>query len=455
MASVLLVDGDQNTVLTYRTVLERGGHRVSVASTFEDAIRLFDTEGADAIVANMDTPGKSSMEFVKLIRQQSPATGIIVMTGVGNERNGIQAMKSGADVFVRKSDIQSEELILLVEKAIEKSKLQTEITLRTRLASMPDGFNDIIGEDSHLLEVLKVARKVAPTDLTILITGESGTGKKLLAQVLHASSSRRSGPFVPIHCAALPKASLESELFGHLKGAFAGAETHKKGFFEEASGGTIFLDEIAELESTVQFKLLRFLQEHTIVRIGDSNPIPLDIRVICASSKDLKMLIGEKKFREDLYYCINAITLALPPLRDRRGDIPALSQNFVERYGGQFGRFTLRFSREAIERLTTYDWPGNIRELQNVIERSVLRSDSDEVGTSHLPKEVMESGSTVAELSGDSPTLQELERRYILGTLRDCRGNKGLICERLGISTTTLWRKLKVYGESEKRLNPG
>ncbi|MDP4199867.1 MAG: sigma-54 dependent transcriptional regulator [Bacteroidota bacterium] len=452
MASVLLVDDEQNILLTYRTVLERGGHRVSTASTAEDAIRIFESEGADVIVTDMNMPGMSGIELVKLLRRRSPGTEIIVMTGAGSERTGIQAMQAGAYDYLRKSDIQPDELILLVEKAAEKSSLQTAIDLRTRIAGLREGFENIIGENPQLLDVLKVVKKVAPTDSTVLINGESGTGKELVAEALHSNSGRKMKPFVPINCGALPKDLQESELFGYVKGAFTGAQTNKKGLFEEANGGTIFLDELGEMELPLQVKLLRFLQDHKIFRIGDAKPITVDVRVICATNKDLKALISEKKFREDLYYRVNVISLMLPPLRDRKDDIPVLAQFFVEKYCERFARPACQLSQTAITELTAYNWPGNIRELQNVIERSVILAESTEIGTEHFPKDLMEPHISIGAILEDNPTLDELERRYIIETLRAAQGNKVLTCERLGISTTTLWRKLKEYGVSDKAI---
>src|SRR5665213_351361 len=365
MANVLLVDDEQNILLTYRTVLERGGHRVSTASTAEDALRSFENEGADVIVTDMNMPGISGIELVKKIRQRSPGTEIIVMTGAGSERTGIQAMQAGAYDYLKKADIVPDELVLLVEKAAEKRSLQTANDLHTRIAGLREGFENIIGEDPVLLEILRVVKKVAPTDSTVLINGESGTGKELIAEALHINSPRKSKPFVPINCGALPKDLQESELFGYVKGAFTGAQTNKKGLFEEANGGTIFLDELGEMELPLQVKLLRFLQDHKVFRIGDAKPITVDVRVICATNKDLKKLINEKRFREDLYYRVNVISLVLPPLRERKEDIPALAHFFCELFAERFGRGECQLSENAIEVLMGYEWPGNIRELQN------------------------------------------------------------------------------------------
>jgi DNA-binding NtrC family response regulator len=446
MANVLLVDDEQNILLTYKTVLERGGHRVATANTAEDAVRQFESEGADVIVTDMNMPGMSGIELVKLIRQKSPGTEIIVMTGAGSERTGIQAMQAGAYDYLRKADIVPEELTLLVEKAAEKSSLQTAIELRTRIAGLREGFENIIGDNPSLLEVLSVVKKVAPTDSTVLINGESGTGKELIAEALHVNSSRKNKPFVPINCGALPKDLQESELFGYVKGAFTGAATNKKGLFEEANGGTIFLDELGEMELPLQVKLLRFLQDHKIFRIGDAKPISVDVRVICATNKDLKKLIAEKKFREDLYYRVNVINLMLPPLRDRKSDLPVLAQYFIQKFAEKFGRGECRLSESALEELMVYDWPGNIRELQNVLERSVILADGPVIGSEHFPKDLNEPSIDIGTILLEQPTLDELEKRYILETLRATKGNKVLTCERLGISTTTLWRKLKQYG---------
>jgi DNA-binding NtrC family response regulator len=450
MANVLLVDDEQNILLTYRTILERGGHRVSTASTAEDALRTFESDGADVIVTDMNMPGISGIELVKQIRHRSPGTEIIVMTGAGSERTGILAMQAGAYDYLRKADIQPDELVLLVEKAAEKSSLQNAIDLRTRIAGLREGFENIIGEDPQLLDVLKVVKKVAPTDSTILIYGESGTGKELIAEALHLNSGRKSKPFVPINCGALPKDLQESELFGYVKGAFTGAQTNKKGLFEEANGGTIFLDELGEMELPLQVKLLRFLQDHKIYRIGDSKPLLVDVRVVCATNKDLKKLIAEKKFREDLYYRVNVISLNLPPLRERKSDIPVLAQYFIDKYCERFVRPESKLSPEAIQELSSYDWPGNIRELQNVLERSVILSDGPIIGSEHFPKDLTEPHVNVSDILDENPTLDELERRYILETLKASRGNKVVTCERLGISTTTLWRKLKQYGVAQE-----
>jgi DNA-binding NtrC family response regulator len=449
MANVLLVDDEQNILLTYKVILERGGHRVSTASTAEEALKTFESEGADVIVTDMNMPGISGIELVKLVRQRSPGTEIIVMTGAGSERTGIQAMQAGAYDYLRKSDIHPEELVLLVEKSAEKSSLQSAIELRTRIAGLREGFENIIGENQNLLDVLSVVKKVAPTDSSVLILGESGTGKELIAEAIHVNSGRKNKPFVPINCGALPKDLQESELFGYVKGAFTGAATNKKGLFEEANGGTIFLDELGEMELPMQVKLLRFLQDHKIYRIGDSKPISVDVRVICATNKDLKKLIGEKKFREDLYYRVNVISLNLPPLRDRKSDIPILADYFVAKYAERFGKGECTLAPEANEEFLKYEWPGNIRELQNVIERSVILADGPEIGTEHFPKDLTEAKVNITNILQDQPTLDELEKRYIIETLKACNGNKVLTCERLGISTTTLWRKLKEYGDVE------
>jgi two-component system response regulator HydG len=359
-------------------------------------------------------------------------------------------MQAGAYDYLRKSDIQPDELVLLVEKAGEKNSLQTAIALRTRIAGLREGFENIIGEDPHLLEVLRVVKRVAPTDSTVLVNGESGTGKELIAEALHVNSPRKNKPFVPINCGALPKDLQESELFGYVKGAFTGAAANKKGLFEEANGGTVFLDELGEMELPLQVKLLRFLQDHKIFRIGDSKPILVDIRIVCATNKDLKKLIAEKKFREDLYYRVNVIALTLPPLRERKGDIAVLAQYFVELYCERFGRPESRLSKEALAELMAYDWPGNIRELQNVMERSVILADGSEIGSEHFPKDLTDPHVDVAELLRDQPTLDELEKRYIVETLRASRGNKVVTCEKLGMSSTTLWRKLKQYGLAQE-----
>lgn len=449
MANVLLVDDEQNILLTYRTILERGGHRVATASTAEEAVKTFDSEGADVIVTDMNMPGMSGIELVKLIRHKSPGAEIIVMTGAGSERTGIQAMQAGAYDYLRKSDIQPDELVLLVEKAAEKSSLQHAIALRTRIAGLREGFENIIGENQNLLDVLSVVKKVAPTDSTVLVLGESGTGKELIAEAIHVNSGRKNKPFVPINCGALPKDLQESELFGYVKGAFTGAATNKKGLFEEANGGTIFLDELGEMELPMQVKLLRFLQDHKIFRIGDSKPISVDVRVICATNKDLKKQILDKKFREDLYYRVNVISLSLPPLRDRKSDIPVLANYFVAKYAERFGKGDIYLGEDAVKELMSYEWPGNIRELQNVIERSVILADDAEIGTEHFPKDLTEPKVNISNILQDQPTLDELEKRYILETLKASNGNKVLTCERLGISTTTLWRKLKEYGDVE------
>jgi two-component system response regulator HydG len=450
MANVLLVDDEQNILLTYKAIFERGGHRVSTASTAEDGLRLFDTEGSDVIVTDMMLPGMSGIDLVKSIKKKSPDTEIIVMTGAGSERTGIEAMRAGAYDYIKKADVQPDELALLVEKAAEKSSLQSAIGLRARIAGLREGFENIIGENPNLMEVLSVVKKVAPTDSSVLILGESGTGKELIAEAIHLNSHRKTKPFVPINCGALPKDLQESELFGYVKGAFTGANTNKKGLFEEANGGTIFLDELGEMELPMQVKLLRFLQDHKIFRIGDSKPILADVRVICATNKDLKKHIAEKKFREDLYYRVNVISLMLPPLRDRKSDIPILANYFVQKYCERFGKPTRGLSQEALDEMLSYDWPGNIRELQNVIERSVILSEGPEIGSDHFPKDLTEPRVNVQNILQEQPTLDELEKRYILETLRACNNNKVLTCERLGISTTTLWRKLKQYGVDQE-----
>ncbi|HDQ45850.1 MAG TPA: sigma-54-dependent Fis family transcriptional regulator [bacterium] len=452
MADILLVDDEKAVRSTLAIILGKSGYTVSEAGSGTEAVDLFKEQFYDLVITDLKMEPMNGIELLKNIKESNPVTEVVVMTAFGTVESGVEAMKLGAYDYIQKP-FEKDEFLLLVGKALERKALITEVEQLQDELREKYRFENIIGNSNQMMKVLAMVSKVAKTDSTVLITGESGTGKELIAKALHVNSRRKNRAFVTINCGALPDNLQESELFGHARGAFTGALRDKRGLFQEANGGTLFLDEVGEMTFPTQVKLLRFLQDGEIRRVGENEPIHVDVRLIAATNKDLDKQIQENQFREDLYYRLNVIPIHLPPLRERRDDIPLLVNHFIRQHQAKGNTRITGVSPEAMQILTAYDWMGNVRELENVIERAVILGGGDELEPEDLSPSVrkMQAAETLqAGFGYDGRTLEELEKHYILTTLERHDWNQKKASDLLGISTTTLWRKLKTYGIEPK-----
>ena len=442
---ILVVDDEATQRELVSGYLKKHGYEVMVASDGERALELFRREPAELIVTDQRMPNFSGLELLKAARAINPEIYVIVMTAYGNVGSAVEAMQAGAADYLTKP-LQLEELLHKVEQVCERHRLYVEN--RELRAELQDRhrIEGIIGESGQMLEVTSLVRRVAPSEATVLIRGESGTGKELIAQAIHYASPRAAKPLIRVNCAALPENLLESELFGHEKGSFTGAVATRKGRFESADGGTLFLDEIGDLPLHLQAKLLRVLQEKEFERVGSSQPLKVDVRVLSATHRDLEKLMKSGQFREDLYYRLNVVTIVLPPLRERRQDLPALMDHFLRRFAAKNGKTIRGFSHEAREALLRYDYPGNVRELENLIERAVVLTRDDVIDRGDLPLTLEES-----EIRDDKEphllaAVEGLERRMIKNALARAGGIQTRAAELLGITERALRYKLAKYG---------
>jgi two-component system, NtrC family, response regulator HydG len=437
LAHILVVDDQKNMRATLSIMLRSAGHDVAEAKDGQDACDAVDDESYDLVITDLRMGKVDGIDVLRHVREVSPLTEIIVMTAYGTIETAVEAMRLGAWDYIQKP-FSEDELFIKVDKALERRWLSGEFSLLTQEFKERYGFENIVGRSRPVRDILTRIIKIAPTETTVLITGDSGTGKELIAKAVHVNSRRANRPFVPVNCAAISETLLESELFGHMKGAFTGAVTTRKGLFEEASGGTFFFDEIAETTPALQAKLLRAVQEREIRRIGDNKPIPVDVRIIAATNQDLLEAIRDKRFREDLYYRLNVVRFMLPRLRERPEDIPLLVEHFLKKFSIKMSR-TVRLAKGVMERLTTYEFPGNVRELENMIEQGVaLTMEGDEIQIEDL----------LPDLSRDDnpQTLDAIvavaEKQAIRAALVNYESTDRA-AEALGLSPTTLWRKMK------------
>jgi two-component system, NtrC family, response regulator HydG len=443
-ARILVVDDQRNMRVTTAIVLRQAGHSVVEAENGAVAVQRLAAEPFDVVLTDLRMGDVDGMEVLRSAVEISPSVQVIVMTAFGSIESAVEAVRRGAYDYLSKP-FKEEELLVRVDKALEKRRLLGEVSLLAGDFRQRYGLENVVGRSPGLRELLDRAVRVAATDATVLLTGESGTGKELVARAIHAGSRRSDRPFVPVNCAAITETLLESELFGHARGSFTGAVRARRGLFEEASGGTLFIDEIGETAPGFQAKLLRALQEGEIRRVGESVPVKVDVRVIAATNQDLKRAMAERRFREDLFYRLNVVPLRVPPLRERREDIPLLAAHFLERRnrrGGEEKRFTL----EALGRLLEHDWPGNVRELENMVEQAAALSDGPLIG----PQDVLPGAGRAAAEGIGAGTLADAvaatERRAIEAALLRCGGDQARVARELGISATTLWRKMKRLG---------
>ncbi len=437
----ILFTDDEKTFRNIMTKeLTRVGYNVTGCGSGAETIEKMQEKDFDVVILDMNMPVMDGIETMKRVKEMEPTTEVIVLTGQGTIENAVQATKLGAYDYLTKP-CKLTELCVLLQKALEKRQLNRENVHLKRLVKDVCGTPVMVGNSIAMNAVYKMVDKVAASDAVVLIQGESGTGKELIAQMIHQRSIRANKPFVVINCATLQEALLESELFGHVKGAFTGAVESRIGLFEVADGGTLFLDEIGELAINTQAKLLRVVQSGEIRRVGDNKAINVDTRIIAATHRDLAGEVKNGKFREDLYFRLNVITLSLPPLRDKREDIPVLIDHFLDNFCRNRQKKILL--PEVMTAMSQYHWPGNVRELKNTIERLVVMTEGNSISIEDLPENIRVVSSTTAE--GTEVILSGVEKKHILKVLHEKQGNKTLAAEALGISLKTLYNKLKAY----------
>ena len=453
---ILVIDDEKNYLLILETLLEEEGYTVTALNDPQMALDYLDESEVDVVITDMKMPGISGQEILEHIQKHHAQIPVLIMTAYGSIDGAVEAMRCGAFDYISKP-FSNDELMLSVRKAALLSKSEQDKRLMTQTLAEQYGPHKLVGNSRSIREVLQMVSKVAPSRSTVLITGESGTGKELIARAIHYSSPRREGPFISINCMSLSPGVLESELFGHEKGSFTGATAMKKGRFELADGGTLFLDEVGELSQDLQVKLLRVLQEKAFERVGGSRTIHADIRLVAATNKDLKQAVEQGEFREDLYYRLNVVGINLPPLRERREDIPVLVAHFMQKFSSENQQELKKFAPEALEYLTAYEWPGNVRQLENVVERCMVLASREEIGVEDLPSEIKDEEAQFKsavdllpvelELSG---TLEKIEAALIRRALVKSGFVQVKAAELLNISKSLLQYKLKKYNIQPK-----
>jgi DNA-binding NtrC family response regulator len=450
-ATILIIEDDPGQREGLKDILLQEGYEVEAAGDGEAGLACLQETTFDLVLTDLNLPGLSGMDILSYLGRHRADTKCIILTGFATIKNSVAAMRLGAYDYVAKP-VDPQELRLLVQRALEHRRLQLENQQLKKQLYKRFGFTNIIGASEAIQGVFEMVRKVADTDSTVLLLGESGTGKELIARALHYNSSRRGGPLIPVNCAAIPEELLESELFGHERGAFTHAVRTRVGRFEQANGGTIFLDEIADMSPTLQVKILRVLQDRSFERIGGIKTIRVDIRVVAATNRDLETMVQEGRFREDLYYRLNVIPLRVPPLRERTSDIPLLAAHFLTEFSRKRKQPVRRLSPEALELLLAYPWPGNVRELENLMERLVILCEDEVITAADLPDRFHPSPQlTLPQAPADFPpsgiplttALQDFERRLILKALEKSRGVKSRAARLLHLNRTTLIEKMK------------
>jgi two-component system, NtrC family, response regulator AtoC len=444
-ATLLIVDDEKTTREGLRAALEER-YDVYVAEDAKAAMNLLETEHFDVMLADFRLPGEDGMKLIARAKSLSKPPICILMTAYGSEELAVDAMKRGADDYIVKGRLQIDELEMRVARALKQQNLETEnVSLRQQLDTK-FGLENITGESPSMNEIFEVIRQVAPTRATVLLNGESGTGKELVARAIHQLSPRAGQPFVAVHCAALTPTLLESELFGHEKGAFTGAHERRIGRFESAQGGTLFLDEIGEIDATIQVKLLRFLGERTFERVGSNKTLTADIRLVAATNKNLEELVKAGTFREDLFFRLRVVEITLPPLRERPGDIPLLARRFLREFARENGKAVNDFTADALEWLMNYSWPGNVRELRTAMEHAVVLCRNDKISVRDLPRQISIGAKSETQLLQQNDlTVKEAEKQLIMRALKESDGNRTLAAKKIGMSRRTFHRKLHTY----------
>jgi DNA-binding NtrC family response regulator len=449
-ASILVIDDDSGILQSLQEILEADGYAVFTAQDGENGIKQLQEQNFDLTLTDLAMPGLGGMEVLQYLTQHQPECPCIIITGFGTITSAVAAMRQGAYSYLAKP-VDASELRLVVARALEHHHLKRENIQLKKQLHQRYGFANMVGQSAAITRVFELIRKVADTDSTVLVQGESGTGKELIAHAIHYNSSRRNGPLIPVNCAAIPEELLESELFGHERGAFTHAVRTRLGRFEQADGGTIFLDEISEMSPSLQVKILRVLQDHAFERIGGVKTIRVDIRVIAATNKDLEAMVAENHFREDLFYRLNVIPIMVPPLRVRTSDIPLLVQHFLTEFSSKRQKPRKRFSPGVMDRLLRHSWPGNVRELENLVERLVILTEGEVIEVADLPEKFQAGSGAVpvaleefaAEGADLNAAIQALERQLILQALEKSQWVKSRAARLLHLNRTTLLEKMK------------
>ena len=444
--TLLIVDDEKTTREGLRAALEER-YDVYIAEDAKAATDLLESENFDVMLTDFRLPNEDGMKLIARAKSLPKPPVCILMTAYGSEELAVNAMKQGADDYIAKGRLQIDELEMRIARALKQQTLEVEnVSLRKQLDAK-FGLENIVGESPVMQEIFEIVQQVAPTRATVLVLGESGTGKEPIAKALHQLSPRAKQPFVTVHCAALAPTLLESELFGHERGAFTGAHERRIGRFEQAQGGTLFLDEIGEIDATIQVKLLRFLGERTFERVGSNKTLTADVRLVAATNKNLEELAKAGKFREDLFFRLRVVEINLPPLRERTGDIPLLAQNFLREFAKENSKPVNDFTADALEALMNFSWPGNVRELRTAIEHAVVLSKGERVTLRDLPPSVRHGGAApdTKLLHGKDLTVKDAEKQLIIRALKETDGNRTHAAKKIGMSRRTFHRKLHAY----------
>lgn len=455
-ARILFVDDDPVTCSIFERFCEDRPYVGTVLDSPQEALERFRTEAFDLVVTDLRMPGMDGLTFVQALKGHDPEAAVLVVTGYSSVENAVESIKAGADDFIKKP-FDLDELAIQVDQALEQVRMARENSLLKESLKACRPVHGMVGSSAAMQPVFERVRKVADIPCNVVITGESGTGKELVARAIHETGDRAEQPFVVIDCGALTDTLLESELFGHEKGAFTGANTRKRGLLEAASGGTVFLDEICNVSDAMQMKLLRVLQEQQVTRVGGTTPTPIDARFVAATNRDLTAMVAAGEFRHDLYHRLNVVTIDVPPLRQRTEDIPVLVHHFLQEVAREYHREVEGFTAAAVKRLSRAEWPGNLREMRNLVERCVVLADDrwidpDLVDQLMSQEPEREPGTEAAGPAAPWPvsaSLETVERAHILRVLESVHGHRERAAEILGINKTTLWRKLKQYEEEE------
>jgi len=448
-ASLLIVDDEEIALRNLQHVMEKVGYQVTATQSGATALALLASRRFDVVLNDLRMEGVDGMDVLNSSRELQPEAEVIFITGFATAESAVQALKHGAFYYIAKP-FRLDEVRKVVAEALEKVRLRRENdALRREVEGYRDG-EGIVTQDVEMQRLLEIARQIAPTDCSVLITGGSGTGKELFAKYLHKHSTRAGGPYVAINCGAFSEQLLANELFGHEKGAFTGASALKKGLIEVSSGGTLFLDEVTEMTPSMQVKLLRVLQEGEVLRVGGTRPVKCDVRILAATNRDAAEAVKAGDFREDLYFRLNVVNLNIPPLMARKGDIPLLAQHFLLKYASRMKKPVVRISGEVMALLMEYPFPGNVRELENLIERGTAMSQGDTIEVAHLPEALQKREQRDVRKGGERlPTLEEQEQSYITRVLDEVQGNQTAAAQILGINRASLWRKLKARRNAE------
>lgn len=445
-AKVLIIDDEKIALRNLEHVMKKEGYDIVATQSGQNALKILEEQSFEVVLTDLRMEKVDGMQILKRCHELYPDTEVIMITGFATLETAVETMKHGAFYYISKP-FKLDEVRKVVKEAVEKVRLKNENRQLREQIENYQGKVKIITQDIKIQKLLDTARQIAPTDCNVLLSGESGTGKELFARYIHYSSNRAEGPFFAINCGAFAEELLSNELFGHEKGAFTGAATMKKGLIEMASDGSLFLDEITEMPPSMQVKLLRVIQEKEVLRLGATEPLKVDVRFIAATNRDIQTAIKTGNLRQDLYFRLNVVLLHIPPLSERKDDIPILSYYFLKKYSVLMKKNITEISPDVIALLMNYDFPGNVRELENIIERGVALSTDSSIETLHLPEDLRElSIKTFRRKEGKIPSLEDQEMSYINWVLNEVGGNKTLAAQILGIDRVSLWRKLKKYG---------